>query len=513
MLGTLEAIVNTPLFLAAILMVAVFFALQSIKPPEIKSGSLKSPWIWLRQNYWKAMLILGLAMGLTAGVFYLYEIAISVASMVDRLRDTAKTAETQDLRNLATGIAVLLGALAAAATLIFQLVRVWISERTTSATEEGLITDRINKAVAGLGAEKTVRRQRTNREGTLLYEDGADDKPDYKKPIFDETTEPNLEVRIGAIYALERIAQDSLRDHIQIMEILCAYIRENSNATAPENFPLEAWEPLKDDANEAEREAHATAREERFGSHFHESKAFEWARSLPKPRNDIQVAIEVIGRRSDKQIAREQQVNMRGNPYRPDLRDANLQACDVSKLNLDGANLVEARLEGAILVEARLEGANLWAARLEGANLGGARLEGANLWGARLEGANLWAARLEGADLRGARLEGANLWGARLEGANLWGARLEGADLRAARLEGANLGGARLEGANLGEARLEGANLGGARLEGANLGGGAARGGEPLGGAARGGEPQGGAARCFNLPHPCYTSWCRGEGG
>ena len=52
-----------------------------------------------------------------------------------------------------------------------------------------------------------------------------------------KTAPPNLEVRIGAIYALERIAQDSLRDHIQIMEILCAYIRENSHATPPQDFP------------------------------------------------------------------------------------------------------------------------------------------------------------------------------------------------------------------------------------------------------------------------------------
>jgi hypothetical protein len=40
-------------------------------------------------------------------------------------------------------------------------------------------------------------------------------------------TEPNIEVRIGAILSLERIAQDSTRydngrDHVRVMEILCA---------------------------------------------------------------------------------------------------------------------------------------------------------------------------------------------------------------------------------------------------------------------------------------------------
>src|SRR3954447_6514160 len=35
-------------------------------------------------------------------------------------------------------------------------------------------------------------------------------------------------VRIGAIYALERIAYDSAKDHWRVMEILAAYIREKS---------------------------------------------------------------------------------------------------------------------------------------------------------------------------------------------------------------------------------------------------------------------------------------------
>ena len=43
-----------------------------------------------------------------------------------------------------------------------------------------------------------------------------------------EYTAPNLEVRIGVIYALERIAQDSGQDHTHIMAVLCAYIRNNA---------------------------------------------------------------------------------------------------------------------------------------------------------------------------------------------------------------------------------------------------------------------------------------------
>ncbi len=37
-----------------------------------------------------------------------------------------------------------------------------------------------------------------------------------------------LDVRIGGIYALERIARDSARDHPAVMEVLAAFIREHS---------------------------------------------------------------------------------------------------------------------------------------------------------------------------------------------------------------------------------------------------------------------------------------------
>jgi hypothetical protein len=103
-----------------------------------------------------------------------------------------------DIRNLPYATAVLLGVLAAAATLPFTMIRVWINERNTQATEQGLITDRSNTAVAGFGTEKT------------------------------EYTAPNLEVRVGAIYALEHIAEDSDRDHTHIMAVLCACIRANT---------------------------------------------------------------------------------------------------------------------------------------------------------------------------------------------------------------------------------------------------------------------------------------------
>ncbi|MEL7117204.1 MAG: hypothetical protein AAGP08_16745, partial [Pseudomonadota bacterium] len=259
---------------------------------------------WVRRNYWRFMIVFGLALGIGAAVFYLYEIGLSVVAIVDRLVSQAPTAPPTDLRNLATATAVLLAALAAAATLIFQLVKVWTTERATTANEEGLITDRINKAVEGLGAEKTITYRGRfvawqvdgkDRNGFVQKwgetADIADRLPkewqeasESERPkIVDfgaweniSETQPNLEVRLGAIYALERISQDSLRDHVQIMEILCAYLRENATEAALVNGA---------------------------------------------PRTDIQAAIRVIGRRGTAQKNEEEQDKRHGTGgYRLDLR-------------------------------------------------------------------------------------------------------------------------------------------------------------------------------------------------
>ena len=204
--------------------------------------------------------------------FYLSDIIASVHNMVKHLRTQAAASpekvDPENLKNLAQGSALLLGALVAAATLIFTLIRVWINERTTTAEEEGLITDRINAAVASLGAEKTIKE---------------DDK---------ERTVPNIEVRIGAILALERMAKKNADVHIQIMEILTAYIRENAKLT---------------------EEAHER-----------------------KPRQDIQLAFTVIGRRPPRRIAME-----RMHDFRLDLRN-----CDLTRIEGRGFDFAKADFIG-----------------------------------------------------------------------------------------------------------------------------------------------------------------------
>jgi hypothetical protein len=54
----------------------------------------------------------------------------------------------------------------------------------------------------------------------------------YAKAIT-QLGDEKLDVRIGGIYALERVARDSRRDHAAVMEVLAAFIREHSPKLPP----------------------------------------------------------------------------------------------------------------------------------------------------------------------------------------------------------------------------------------------------------------------------------------
>ncbi|TPE51495.1 pentapeptide repeat-containing protein [Amaricoccus solimangrovi] len=437
----------------------------------------------VQRNYVTPLILFGIiALGWSVAA-YLWQIPLLIGAMLARLKLQMAGTDTSGIRDIAYTFAALAGMLAILATIPFQLVRVWINERTARTQEANLTTSLINTAVEGLGAEKTVSR--IGRPVTFSM-GGAPDRteiewrgqelPDPPEAgwhrrsgdwqTFD-ATQPNLEVRIGAIYTLERIARTDPAEHIRVMDILCAYVREN--APARDAMPHEPGE--WPEYPEGMTQDHAVRRSAELRERAERLRA--WVASLPPPRTDVQAVLEVIGRRDPERIGREEAAETRSGAegYRLNLRQSNLRRYDLSHLDFRRADLVEARMEGADLWQARMEGADLREARMEGAYLSGARMEGADLREARMEGADLWQARMEGAYLRGARMEGANLWQARMEGADLREARMEGADLWQARMEGAYLRGARMEGANLWQARMEGADLRGARMEGANLSG------------------------------------------
>jgi Pentapeptide repeats (8 copies) len=227
------------------------------------------------------------------------------------------------------------------------LVGLYFAWTNITATKEGLITDRFYKAIEQLGA--------------------TDDKG-----------EPKLELRLGGIYALERIARDSERDHWPIMEVLTAYVRKHA----------------------------AYVRENEAGPVNRHPLAI-----------DIQAILTVISRREwsyEKSSRREwtheqsgQNLELHGTDLHDgDLEGVHLKNAYLMRTHLERANLMGANLKRAILALAHLEKAQLEGAHLEEAVMGGAYLTGAWLTHAHLEKANLGLANLDGAHLEGADLTG-----------------------------------------------------------------------------------------------------------
>ena len=97
---------------------------------------------------------------------------------------TAREAVRTQLLTLGAGIF-------AAGALLYTARNFALSRRTVEITEQGQVTDRYTKAIEQLGSDK-------------------------------------LDVRMGGIYALERVARDSPRDHPTVMEVLAAFVREHS---------------------------------------------------------------------------------------------------------------------------------------------------------------------------------------------------------------------------------------------------------------------------------------------
>jgi uncharacterized protein YjbI with pentapeptide repeats len=246
----------------------------------------------------------------------------------------------------------------------------------------------------------------------------------YTEAVKQLGDEAHVDIRIGGIYALKRIAEDSKdRDAPTIIDLLSAFVRRRSRRAEPED---------------------------REGAD-HPVLLYERA-------PDVQVALTVM---TDLHLG-----------SRIAIFGANLTGADLYGADLNGADLYGAYLTGADLYGAHLTDANLIGAFLTGADLSNADLTLAHLYGAHLNGAHLYGAELYGANLRGANLRGANLNGAQIYGdANLIGAFLTGADLSNAFLTGAFLTGADLTGADLTGADLTYAHLDGAHLTDAILNG------------------------------------------
>ncbi|WP_406303890.1 pentapeptide repeat-containing protein [Streptomyces sp. NBC_00885] len=289
-------------------------------------------------------------------------------------------------------MAVSLPGLAALAALLFTWMQVGQTSKELRITEQGQITNRFNAAIGNLGST-------------------------------------SLDVRLGGIYSLQRIMQDSVRDHLTVVSVLAAFVRQHAGASSASE-----QEPVAESAD-----AHT-------------------------PTTDVRAAIAVLARRSPERDG--------GTPVdlgKSDLRG--LRFTDRFLIRLPRANLSDVDLRWADLAGADLHGADLSSTNLEVADL-----TDADLRGAVMSDANLINASLTGADLRKADMTCSGFIHDTASGTetpafctNLQYAFLDGTDLRNAHLTGADLRNADLTGADLRNADLSGAKLTGANLKNANL--------------------------------------------
>jgi uncharacterized protein YjbI with pentapeptide repeats len=162
---------------------------------------------------------------------------------------------------------------------------------------------------------------------------------------FEQLGSDKIIVRLGGIYALEGVMNNSEQYHQPVLEALCAFVRDKTRTEKGDG----------------------------------------------PPATDIQAALTVIGRRSA----------IGDIPY---LGNVHIPKANLFRAYLVSADLGYADLSGAFLRGAYLNDAELTGAYLNGAYLINADLRGANLSGVDLSGATVEQAQLDQACGRNAKL-------------------------------------------------------------------------------------------------------------
>ena len=314
-------------------------------------SSLSNSWIWrlIRSLFnlttvWLALVLFVLSGSIVGLYFWGWE-WLHFSPSGEQL-EVATESRSTTIRNVGFVIA---GALA----LVFAVWRSVVAQRQSETSQQGLLNERYQKGADMLGSDV-------------------------------------LAVRLGGIYALQRLAEERPKQyHLQIMELLCAFVR----------FPT--YDKMIDSSfrvvEEQDRESQTL-------------------------RPDIQDTMRFLGSRSREGIGLERRENRK--LY---LRDANVSNLQTLRSNLSwawltNANLSNARLRRIDLSNARLRKAILHRSILRGANLSGAMLQDTNLSDASLFSADLSDANLESADLSRTEFAAADLTNADLTDAVLTGA-------------------------------------------------------------------------------------------
>jgi uncharacterized protein YjbI with pentapeptide repeats len=227
-------------------------------------------------------------------------------------------------------------------------------------------------AIAALGAlVYTARSVDDSREQLDLLRQGQVSER-FSKSI-EGLGSSSVDMRVGAIYSLERIAQDSPRDRQVVMEIISSFVRTRSPASQRPDGSF------------------GCPTEQKIGP-------------------DIQAAVSVIARRirepKDTWVDLSRSCLRIGGANQGDFQKTILYLSDLS-----GASIMRANFSGTVIIGTQFNDTILYGAIFHGAEAVGADFTGAQLNDADFEHANLQNARfvqskLAQANMREARLSG-----------------------------------------------------------------------------------------------------------
>ena len=407
-----------------------------------------NPWHWSGKNE-PAGQLASLLLRLLALLYFCIPAYVFLGLVADILSATPRFDE---IRSALLVLGGLLGA-------PFVIWRTWIAERQVRISQESHYTELFTKAVEQLGADKVVKVTR------------PEEAPDIGKGLVtwvEEKTVRNIEVRIGAIYALERVLKESKDLKVsfdeQIVDTLSAYVRENCK------YPIKTLGPLENRPlpNEFDGfyEYQDSLRE----------KLFEFRRGeMPANVSDVQAAISALKRYSIG-IAFRNSIN---DSNFINLRNVNFQGADLSGIILSNADLTSAHLEGSDLSGAVFHGVDFTLAKMEGVNLSGATLINSQLCSSDLSCADLNFVKIVNSDLYNSELNYTSLSGSTIVNSNLSDAHFYHADLSMSTLDASKcydtwfssciLNCSRFIGSELIRTNLDNADISGATFRGALL--------------------------------------------
>lgn len=281
-----------------------------------------------------------------------------------------------------------------------------LAERNTELARQNMKLAQDNMALTQRSVEATLQK--------LALEEDANRTDRYTQAV-EQLGSDSIHVRLGGIYALKRLCDDSQRDLPTIVEVLAAFIRATTSQA------------------EALDRNRITDEDDEYGS--------------TPAATDVMAALRVLA-----------QINS-ATPSPIDLTNAYLPRTNLGRLDLPGADLSGANLSWSNLGHSILSHAQLFGARMEGAYLVGTMLDHAILTGADLKSSHLNGVTMDHAFLEHATLSRAQMLGASMVGAEIKGTSFDRAQFSGVDLAEANISHVDFSGLDLSDVNFEGTTL------------------------------------------------------